>query len=128
MSVTGGLLNAEPGFPQLAGETVTLERLSSAGPQPVFSGLTNASGQYTLVFMPPVSGSYEVATGPISQVEIAGLEPPFSDLLSPGVSAPFSETVNGTASTVKSVGVPAPVDVPVAIRVAFKRVKVHEGC
>ena len=38
----------------------------------------------------PVSGSYEVATGTISQVELASLEPPFSDLLSPGVSAPFS--------------------------------------
>ena len=85
VSVTGGLLNAEPGFPKLAGQAVTVERVSSAGPQPVVSGLTNADGQYTLAFMPPVSGSYEVATGPISQVELASLEPPFSDLLSPAV-------------------------------------------
>jgi hypothetical protein len=74
-----------------------------------------------------VSGSYEVATGPISQVEIAGLEPPFSDLLSSGVSAPFSETVNGTASMAKSIDVPASVDMPAAIRVAFKRVKIRGG-
>jgi ABC-type tungstate transport system permease subunit len=125
VSVTGDLLNAEPAFPNLAGETVTLERVSSAGPQPVVSGLTNASGQYTLAFTPPASGSYEVATGPISQVEIAGLEPPFSDLLSPGVSAPFSETVNPATSVAKSIDVPAGVDVRAAIRVVFKRVTVH---
>jgi ABC-type tungstate transport system permease subunit len=127
VSVTGDMLNAEPGFPSLAGQTVTLERVSSAGPQPVVSGLTNAAGQYMLAFTPPVSGSYEVATGPISQVEIAGLEPPFSDLLSPGISAPFSETVNPAPSMAKSIDVPVGVDVPAAIRVAFKRVTVHGG-
>ncbi|HTA15838.1 MAG TPA: hypothetical protein VK781_13365, partial [Solirubrobacteraceae bacterium] len=133
VSVTGALLNAEPGFPNLAGESVTLEHVSSAGLQPVVSGLTNAGGQYTLAFTPPMSGSYEVVTDPISQIEIAGLEPPFSDLLSPGASAPFSETVNPATSAAKSVDVPtsliglAGLDVPAAIRVAFKRVKIHGG-
>jgi tungstate transport system substrate-binding protein len=130
LSVAGSLLNPEPGFPTLAGQPVTLERVSPAGPQAVASGLTNANGQYTLAFTPPVSGSYEVATPTISQVEIAGLEPPFSDLLSPGVSAPFSETVNGgVAPTTEGVVSPSgPVKtIPAAIRVAFKRVTVRHG-
>ncbi len=131
VSVTGSLLNAEPGFPNLAGETITLERVTPTGTQPIVSGLTNAGGQYTLTFTPPASGSYEIVTGPISQVEIASLEPPFSDLLSPGVSASFSETVNPavipTISVAKSVGAPAGTGVPIVIRVAFKRVKVHGG-
>jgi ABC-type tungstate transport system permease subunit len=128
VSVTGGLFNAESGFPKLAGETVTVERVSSAGPQPVVSGLTNADGQYTLAFTPPVSGSYEVATGPISQVELAGLEPPFSDLLSPGVSAPFSETVNAASSVAKSTNVPAAIQTASKrVTVQFKRVTIRDG-
>lgn len=128
VSVTGGLLNAEPGFPKLAGQAVTVESVSSAGPQPVVSGLTNAEGQYTLTFTPPVSGSYEVATGPISQVELAGIEPPFSDLLSRGVSAPFSETVNVASSVAKSTNVPAAIQTASKrVTVQFKRVTIRDG-
>ncbi len=128
VSVTGGLLNAEPGFPKLAGQAVTVESVSAAGPQPVVSGLTNAEGQYTLVFTPPVSGSYEVATGPISQIEFAGIEPPFSDLLSPGVSAPFSETVNAASSVAKSTNVPAAIQTASKrVTVQFKRVTIRDG-
>jgi ABC-type tungstate transport system permease subunit len=101
LSVTGSLLNPEPGFPTLAGQPVMLERVTSTGPQALVSGLTNAAGQYTLAFTPPVSGSYEIATPPISQLEIVGLQPPFSDLLAPSVSAPFSETVNGAVALTK---------------------------
>ena len=128
VSVTGGLLNAEPGFPKLAGQAVTVESVSSAGPQPVVSGLTNAEGQYTLIFTPPVSGSYEVATGPISQVELADIEPPFSDLLSPGVSAPFSETVNTTPAMAKSINVPTAIQTASKrVAIQFKRVTIRDG-
>jgi ABC-type tungstate transport system permease subunit len=128
ISVSGALFNPEPGFPALAGQSVAVDLISATDPQPLASGLSNAAGQYTLPFTPPVSGSYEVAAGPLSQVEIAGLEPPFSDVLSAAASTPFAVTVNPMVAPTTAVSPSGPVKtIPAAIRVAFKRVTVRHG-
>lgn len=105
-TVTGTLVNAEPGFPALAGKTVTVDEVKGALLIPVATGKTNSTGRYTIKFVPPATGSYEVSTGQISQIENASLNPPYGDLLSPAATTPVAVTVHSaiTSLSVRSQG------------------------
>ncbi|MGA2927235.1 MAG: hypothetical protein ABSG43_14790, partial [Solirubrobacteraceae bacterium] len=93
VTVTGTVTNAEPGYPALVGKTVSVDQIVAGLPVAVASGTTTADGAYTIRFSPPATGSYEVSTGQISQIENATLSPPYGDLLSPGATAAVSTTV-----------------------------------
>jgi tungstate transport system substrate-binding protein len=106
VTVTGTVTNAEPGYPALAGKTVSVDQIVGGVPVPVASGKTNATGGYKITFRPTSSGSYEVGTPQIAQIEEPTLSPVFGDLLSPGATAPVKVTVHSaiTKLTVRSVG------------------------
>lgn len=105
-TVSGTLTNAEPGYPALAGTTVSVVEVKGALLIPVAKGTTNSSGHYSIKFVPPSTGSYEVQTGQISQIENASLNPPYGDLLSPAATAAAHVTVHSALSnlTVRSQG------------------------
>ena len=94
-TVKGTLTNAELGYPALAGKTVTIDEVKGALVIPVASGKTNSTGHYKIKFIPPATGSYEVTTAQISQVENATLSPIYGDLLSPAATTPVKVTVHG---------------------------------
>ena len=106
ITVTGTVTNAEPGYPVLAGKTVNVDELVAGVPVPVASGTTSATGAYSIKFTPTWTGSYEVSTGQISQIENATLRSPFGDLLSPAATATASVTVQSqiTKLVAKSLG------------------------
>ena len=106
MTVTGTVTNAEPGYPALSGKTVSADEIVGGVPVPVASGKTNATGGYKISFQPTSSGSYEVGTPQIAQIEESTITPVFRDLLSPGATAPVELTVHSaiTKLSVKSVG------------------------
>jgi ABC-type tungstate transport system permease subunit len=92
--VTGTVTNAQPGYPVLAGKPVSVDEVVGGLSIPVASGKTSSSGGYSISFVPPVNGSYEVVTPQIAQIENASLSPPFGDLLSPAATTPVSVTVH----------------------------------
>jgi ABC-type tungstate transport system permease subunit len=94
VTVRGTLKNAEPGYPVLAGKTVTIDEVKGALLVPVAHGKTNSRGRYKITFVPRASGSYEVHTGNIAQIEIKSLHPPYGDLLSPAATGPVKVTVH----------------------------------
>jgi tungstate transport system substrate-binding protein len=98
VTVTGTVTNVEPGFPAIAGKPVTVDELEGILPVPVGTALTAANGSYSVTFTPPSSGSYEVTTGQISQIEEPSLSPVYGDLLSPASTSPFTITVGATAT------------------------------
>ena len=104
--MTGTLTNAEPGYPVLAGKTVEISEIEAGLPVEVASGKTNSTGHYTISFVPPTNGSYEVSTPQISQIEIPTLSPPYGDLLSPAATTPVKISVAQRTSnfSVKSQG------------------------
>ncbi len=107
VTVTGSVTNAEPGYPTPTGETVSVDELEGGIPVPIASTTATSTGSYTITFTPPSSGSYQVSTGQISQVENATLNPWFGDILSPGASAAVPLTLQGTvsiAAAIPSVG------------------------
>jgi tungstate transport system substrate-binding protein len=106
LTVSGQVTNAQPGFPAPSGATVTLSEIVAGVPVNLASAKTNASGNYSIRFSPISSGSYEVSTGQISQIEIPTLSPPYGDILSPAASAPVPVAVQSKVSglSVKSVG------------------------
>jgi ABC-type tungstate transport system permease subunit len=132
VTVTGSVVNNEPGYPALAGKPVTVDQLVGSTSTPVGSGATDANGNYSVTFTPAVSGSYQVTTGQISQIEDMSLSPFYEDLLSPAASAPFSVAVIVTAATAPS-GSTAPASsvLPsapaVATTVNFKKITVKDG-
>ena len=96
VTVSGTLTNAEPGYPALAGKTVSIEEL--VGGLPVLtagSAKTNSSGGFSINFKPTATGSYVIATQQIAQIENSVLSPPFGDLLSPAATSPVKVTVHG---------------------------------
>ncbi|MGA2011297.1 MAG: hypothetical protein ABSH51_12335 [Solirubrobacteraceae bacterium] len=95
VTVTGTVTNAEIGYPALAGETVTADEVVGGIPVPVGSSTTNSTGGYSITFTPPSSGSYQVATGQISQLENTSLNPWYGDLLTPGASSASAIGVQG---------------------------------
>ena len=99
--VTGTLSNAEPGFPVLSGETVTVDEVKGALLIPVASGKTDSTGHYSIKFTPPSTGSYQVSTGQISRIEIPTLSPAYGDILSPAATIPVKVTVHAEASNLR---------------------------
>ena len=95
VTVTGTLVNAEPGYRPPAGQPVTVDELEAGLPVPVARGRTGAGGRFRLRFTPLASGLYQAVTPQLAQVEIPALHPPFGDLLSPAASAPVRVTVRG---------------------------------
>jgi hypothetical protein len=62
----------------------------------VASSSTGGSGGFSITFTPKSSGSYQVATGSLSQVENASLSPAYGDILSPAATTASALTVQGT--------------------------------
>ena len=93
VTVTGNIANAEPGYPALAGQPVTIDELVGGLPVPVGTANTNTGGNYSITFTPTSSGAYQASTGQIAQIENATLNPVFGDLLSPAATTPVNLTV-----------------------------------
>jgi ABC-type tungstate transport system permease subunit len=102
VTVTGSVTNAEPGYPVLSGKTVAVDQVVAGVDVPVAgaTGTTDGTGTYNITFVPPASGTYQVTTAQISQVENPNLNPVFGDLLSPGAS-PTSQLPVAPAPTPK---------------------------
>jgi hypothetical protein len=64
----------------------------------VGSARTNAKGAFTIRFVPPVNGSYELTTSQIAQIEDPSLSPAFGDLLSPAATTPVKITVHSAVT------------------------------
>lgn len=111
VTVSGDVSQPQPGYPAVAGAPVTVSRLAGLVPVPVASGTTDGAGHYSVTFTPGVSGSYQVSTGEIGQVENAGLSPAYGDILSPAASAAFALSVTGTATIAKATTTPGRVQV-----------------
>ncbi len=106
LTITGTVTNAEPGYPAIAGKPVDVDEVVAGVPVTVASGTTTATGTFSIKFVPTSSGSYEVSTPQISQIENTKLNPPFGDVLSPSATAPVSMTVQSviTMVTVRAEG------------------------
>jgi ABC-type tungstate transport system permease subunit len=98
LTVSGQVTNAQPGFPAPSGATVTLSEIVAGVPVSVATAKTNASGNYSIRVSPTSTGSYQVSTGQISQIEIASLNPAYGDILSPAASAPVPVAVQSKVS------------------------------
>lgn len=90
VTVSGSVADPEPGYPGFPGQSVIVR---AAGGTQVASGLLDSSDRFSVSFVPPASGSYEVATAPISRLVQPTAVPPFGDRLTPAASAPFALTV-----------------------------------
>ena len=106
LTVSGQVTNAQPGFPEPSGARVFVDQIVGGLPVHVASAKTNASGKYSIRVSPTSSGSYQVATGQISQIEIPTLNPAYGDILSPAASVAVPVAVQSKVSglSVKSVG------------------------
>jgi tungstate transport system substrate-binding protein len=102
VTVTGTLTNAEPGYPALASQVVTVDEIEAGLPVAVASGTTSSSGSYSITFRPTSSGSYQVSTGQIAQIENSALNPVFGDLLSPAATSAVTTSVQGSVSIASS--------------------------
>ena len=98
VTVTGTVTNLEPGYPVLAGQPVSVDEIEGGIPVAVASGNTTSGGAYSIAFVPSTSGTYQVSTGVISQIENASLSPVYGDLLSPSASATSAVGVEGSNS------------------------------
>jgi ABC-type tungstate transport system permease subunit len=98
ITVSGNLTNAEPGFPVLSSQPVTVSEIEGGVPVAVASANTDANGNYSATFVPTSSGSYQVSTGLISQIEEPTLTPPFGDLLQPAATAATAISVQGAVT------------------------------
>jgi tungstate transport system substrate-binding protein len=101
LTVKGTLVNAEPGYPALAGQTVSVDEVVGGVPLRVASGKTNSTGGYSIKFTPTSTGQYEVSTGQISVIENARLNPAYGDILSPAATSPVKVTVHGSTSNLR---------------------------
>jgi ABC-type tungstate transport system permease subunit len=111
ITVTGTLTNSQPGFPALAGQTVSVDEIEAGLPVALASGKTNSSGAYSITFTPVSSGSYQVSTGQIAQIENASLNPVFGDLLSPAATSVFSVNVQSAVTIASASSSPGRVTV-----------------
>jgi ABC-type tungstate transport system permease subunit len=104
ISVTGTVTNSEIGYPGLADQPVTIDEVVGQTVLPVAGGKTDTTGGYSISFVPPVTGSYEVATPQLTQIENASLSPVFGDTLSPGASAASTITVHSAVTNLSVKG------------------------
>jgi tungstate transport system substrate-binding protein len=112
VTVAGTLANAEPGYPLLAaGQPVNVDEIVGGLDIKVGSGTTTASGSFSIPFTPPASGTYQVTTNQIAQIENPNLSPVFGDLLSPASTQPVSMSVQGAVSVSSAKGTPTGVTV-----------------
>jgi tungstate transport system substrate-binding protein len=104
VTITGGVVNKELGYPVLDGVPVAVSQVVNGLPVKVAgaTATTDASGNFSLTFTPPVNGSYEVTTEAISKVEPPTLTPPFGDILSPSASAQTTVTVDAAITALKA--------------------------
>ena len=100
-TVTGTVVNAEPGYPPLAGVRVSLDEVVGTLPVQIASAKTTSTGAFTIRFVPPATGDYQLATAQIAQVENATLSPVFGDILSPAASAPAKITVDSAVTALR---------------------------
>ena len=98
VTLTGTVTNAEPGYPPLSGKPVSVDQVTGLSVIPVATARTSKTGSFRIRFVPPVTGSYEVATGQITQVEDATLNPVFGDILSPAATTPVKVTVHSAVT------------------------------
>ena len=75
VTVTGTVTNAQPGFAAIDNKPVSVNEIVGGLPIPVGSGTTDSSGHYSVTFTPTSSGSYQVSTGQIQQIENGEPEP-----------------------------------------------------
>jgi hypothetical protein len=99
--VKGTLVNAEPGYPALAGQTVNVDEVVGGVPLTVASGKTDSTGAFAVKFTPSSTGQYEVSTGEISVIENTTLSPPYGDILSPAATSPVKVTVHAAAENLR---------------------------
>ena len=102
ITVSGTVANAEPGYPAPAGKPVSVQETVGSLTTLVASTTTSSTGAYSISFVPPSTGSYQVVTPQIAQVEISTLTPPFGDLLSPGATTAAKITVHSTLSNLRA--------------------------
>jgi tungstate transport system substrate-binding protein len=120
VTVTGNVTNAEAGFPNPTGETVSVSEVV-AGLPVALPGATDvvsgSAGAYSITFTPPANGSYEVTTPQISLVEET-LSPVYGDILSPGASTPAAISVQSSATITSATASPGGVTVSGAVNPA----------
>ncbi len=103
LTIKGTLTNAQPGYPLLSGKTVSIDKVVGGLPVSVAHGRTDKQGRYSISFVPPSSGSYQVTTGQIAQIENSKLSPPFGDLLSPSATTAQKVTVHSAITGLRAV-------------------------
>jgi ABC-type tungstate transport system permease subunit len=91
-TIHGQVINVAPATPPLASQPVKLVVTNHGTTATVGTATTNSSGQYSITFVPKMSGAYQVETGELTQVENATLTPTFSDTLAPS-SVPVATKV-----------------------------------
>lgn len=98
ITVKGTIANVVPGTPPLAGKAVTVSEVGSglAVGVPIKSTTTNSAGAYSITFSPPSTGSYQVTTPEITQIENSTLNPVFGDMLAPAATTASKITVKGS--------------------------------
>jgi tungstate transport system substrate-binding protein len=101
LTVKGTLVNAEPGYPALASQTVNVDEIVGGVPLTVASGKTSSTGAYSIKFTPTSSGQYQVSTPQLSVVENATLNPVYGDILSPASTSSVKVTVHGATSNLR---------------------------
>jgi tungstate transport system substrate-binding protein len=106
LTVSGTLTDAQPGYPVLSSQPVTIAQVIGGLPVAVATGKTDSTGKYSISFVPPTTGSYQVTAPQISQIVDSALSPPFGNLLSPAATAPVHVTVHSaiTALTARNQG------------------------
>ena len=102
LTLTGTLTNAQPGYPVLSGEPVAISKVVNGLPVSVATGKTDSTGKYSISFVPPTNGSYQVTTNQIAKVEEPTLNPVFGDLLSPASTTAVKITVHSVITELNS--------------------------
>ena len=102
LTITGTLTNAQPGYPVLSGKPVAVDKVVNGLPVSVATGKSDSQGKYSISFVPPTTGSYQVTTAEISQVEEPSLSPVFGDVLSPSATTAVMVTVHSAITELSS--------------------------
>ena len=102
LTVSGTLTDAQPGYPVLSSQPVTIAQVVGGLPVAVATGKTDSTGKYSISFIPPATGTYQVTTPQISQIVDSTLSPPFGNLLSPAATTPVHVTVHSAITALSA--------------------------
>jgi hypothetical protein len=102
LTVSGTLTDAQPGYPVLSSQPVTIAQVVGGLPVAVATGKTDSTGKYSISFVPPATGTYQVTTPQISQIVDSTLSPPFGNLLSPAATTPVHVTVHSAITALSA--------------------------